>query len=266
MGAIFIKMRLNKISFEKLVLLDVFSYSCMNCLRSLKLIRRISNRYGKHGLETIIVHPPEWEFEKKDGNILSFLKAKNIKFPIILDKDRRITKKLGVDFWPTQILLKNGKIVYKHIGEGNYKKLENEIVKILDIKSSLVFRYEPKYATFDTLYLGKRKNGNVKGLTKNLKFGIAYKEGIWKQNNEFLQSVKKCSMTILAKGKYVNMVAESLAKKPINVGIKLNGKFTKNIKISKPRLYNLIKLKNKKMAGLTIMPQPNLAVYSFSFQ
>ena len=40
-----------------------------------------------------------------------------------------------MDFWPTQILLKNGKIVYKHIGEGNYKKLENEIVKILDIKS-----------------------------------------------------------------------------------------------------------------------------------
>ena len=257
----------NKIPLKNLILLDVFSYSCMNCLRSLEFIKKIDKAYKNKGLETIIVHPPEWNFEMSRSNIADFLKTHNIKFPVILDKDKKIIRKLKVDFWPAQILLKDGKVVYKHIGEGAYRNLERKIAKILGIEYLPIFRNEPKYTKFDILYLGKNKNGIIKSSKENLKFGIAYKEGVWMQKNEFLQSTEKgCSMKILTKGKIVSLVAGSLYGKPINVKIKLNGKSMRSIRIKKPKLYRLAKLKYKKINTLTIIPQPNLALYSFSFQ
>ena len=64
---------LQSMTEKKLQLLDIFSYSCMNCLRSLECIKQLDSRYRKHGLETIIIHPPEWAFEKDSRNILQAL-------------------------------------------------------------------------------------------------------------------------------------------------------------------------------------------------
>ena len=72
---------------QKLLLFDIFSYSCMHCLRSLDYIKKINNKYKKYGLKTILIHPPEWEFEKNSDNILHSIKKQKIKFPIIIDKD-----------------------------------------------------------------------------------------------------------------------------------------------------------------------------------
>jgi PHP family Zn ribbon phosphoesterase len=105
----------------------------MNCLRSLEFIKRIDDAYKKFGLRTILVHPPEWSFEKNISNIADAMKKYRINLQIIIDKDKKILKKLKTNFWPAQILIRNGKILYKHIGEGNYKKLEDKIVKLLNI-------------------------------------------------------------------------------------------------------------------------------------
>ena len=128
---------------DDLALLDIFSYSCMNCLRSLGFIIKLNERYKTHGLSTVLIHPPEWEFEKNRENILHFLKRLNIKFPLIVDENRRIIEKLRVNFWPAQSLVKKDKILYKHIGEGDYKILENEIQKTFKIKDSKLFNKEP---------------------------------------------------------------------------------------------------------------------------
>ena len=140
---------------QKLLLFDIFSYSCMNCLRSLDYIKKINNKYKKYGLKTILIHPPEWEFEKNGNNILHSIKKQKIKFPIIIDKDKKLIKKLKINFWPSQVLIKssknpknflghkksqrdffvNNRIIYKHTGEGNYKALENKIIDILKIKT-----------------------------------------------------------------------------------------------------------------------------------
>ena len=62
----------------KLILLDIFSYSCMNCLRSLEFIKQINGEYKKFGFKIIIIHPHEWEFEKNKKNILSAFKKYKI--------------------------------------------------------------------------------------------------------------------------------------------------------------------------------------------
>ena len=251
-----------------LILLDIFSYSCMNCLRSLEYIKKINIKYNRYGLETILIHPPEWEFEKSTKNILNALKKRKIKIPIIIDKNKKIINKFKINFWPTQILIDNGKILYKHIGEGNYKALENTIIKNLKIKTHKIFNSEPRYSAYPAVYCGKRKNGSVSKLKKKLKFGVVCIENKWVRNQEYIKSLKgNAVLTILTKGITTNFVSKSVDGKPVTAIIKLNNKFIKKIKIDKPQLYNLIKNKNNnKQKELAIITPKNLCIYSFSFQ
>ncbi|MBI2651671.1 hypothetical protein HYX01_04325 [Candidatus Woesearchaeota archaeon] len=294
-----------KLGHEKLILLKIFSYSCMNCLRSFAFIRKINDKYRKYGLITVIVHPPEWKFEKKKSNVLCALKKYNIRIPIIIDRNKKVIEKLGIDFWPAQILLKtnfpplierwkfrcgktkakpmkgknakpiNGtfvKIAYKHIGEGNYKELENKIIKLLKINPDKVFkkvfRKEPSYSKFPSVYCGKRKNGKIKllGQKIKLKFNVIYTDKNWIQRQEYIKSVAdKASLEIASKGRIINFVAESLLQKKIKVDVKVNN-YIKTIMVGKPRLYTLIELKSSKLNKLRLISDPNLAIYSFSFQ
>ena len=251
----------------KLLLLDIFSYSCMNCLRSLKYIKKIDKKYKKYGLKTIIIHPPEWNFEKQSSNILEAAIKYKIKIPIIIDKDEWIIKKLNVDFWPTQILIKENKILYRHIGEGNYQGLEKSIMKNLSVKSKKEFAHEPRYSKFPTIYCGKKKKGKIRNLNNKLKFGVIYIDNNWIQKNEFIQSLNNnAKLSIKTKGKKINFIAESLSGNPVKTFIKINNKKSKTISINKPQLYSIIKLNNNKENILNIITNKNIAIYSFSFQ
>jgi hypothetical protein len=239
----------------------------MNCLRSLKYIKKIYSKYKKYGLEIKLIHPPEWKFEKNRENIISAFKKYNIKFPVIIDKNKKVINKLRVNFWPTQILIKNGNILYRHIGEGSYKNLENKIIDYLKIKSRNIFGKEPKYNKFPTVYCGKKKNGRILREENKLKFGAVYSDGRCIQKQEYIKPTKnESSITILTKGKTIDFVAHSLNKKSITIIIKLNNKLVRRLTINKPRLYNLMKLNNNRQSKLTIITPKNIAIYSFSFQ
>jgi len=245
---------------EKLHLLDIFSYSCMNCLRSMKYMEKLDNKYKRYGLKTVLIHPPEWEFEKRKNNIVRFKKDCKISFPIIIDKNKKIIKKLKVNFWPTQILIKGNEVLYKHIGEGNYKELENKITKSLKIKTNKIFGKEPKYTKHPMIYAGKNKKGKIGKIRNRIKFGIIYVDGIHKQNKEFLKI--KGSLAIMTKGRKINFVAKSISNKPIKV--KVNNK--KSITISNPGLYSILESKSSKPRKLTLETKNNLEIYSFSFE
>ena len=253
----------------KLTLFDVFSYSCMNCLRSLDFIKKIDNKYKKFGLETIIIHPPEWEFEKNKNNIRLASKKYSINFPIKIDSNYKIIKKFNISFWPAQILINGKKVIYRHIGEGSYKELENFIIKNLNIKSKKLFNNEPLYTKFPTIYCGKRKHGKIKLLDNRnkLKFGIIYLNRSWIQKKEYIQSLKNnSSLTIVTEGKIINFVAKALNNKVVKVKITLNNKIINNLSIKNPQLYQIIKLKNDKETKLTLITDKNTAIFSFSFQ
>ena len=249
---------------KELFLFDIFSYSCMNCLRSLDYIKKINSKYKKYGLKTILIHPPEWDFEKDSNNVIRAAKRYKIKMPIIIDKNKKIIKHLKINFWPTQILIKDRKMLYKYIGEGNYKALEDNIIKALKIKTKGAFNKEPKYTKFPIVYAGKKKGGMIPELKNKINFGVVYKKGIWKQNKESL--VGKGSLTIKTKGKIASMVASSINKKQIKINIKLNNEANKNTSINEPRLYDIIKLKTNKSKILELSAKSKIAVYSFAFR
>ena len=258
-------------SSAKIELLDIFSYSCMNCLRSLEHIKRLDGKYNRYGLKTIMVHAPEWEFEKNVSNIQNAIKRYKIKFQEIIDKDGKLLGKMGINFWPTQILLKDRKEVYRHFGEGNYKSLEHKIRKELKIdkKNSLLFKTEPKYSKYLTLYCGARKYGKIAKINDKspVKFGVIHADDALKQKKEYLESAGKGLIKIKTKGKITNIVARSLTKKPITIKILYNNnKNKKIIRIDEPRLYTLVQSKNNSHQILDIETNKGLAVYSFSFK
>lgn len=249
---------------KELFLFDIFSYSCMNCLRSLDYIKKLDNKYKRYGLKTVLIHPSEWDFEKDSNNIIRAAKKYRIRMPILLDKNKKIIKNLKINFWPTQILIKNKKTVYKHIGEGDYKALENSIIEALKIKTKKIFNKEPKYTKFPTVYAGKRKKDKLSELKGKLKCGIIYKKGAWKQNNESL--IGKGLLVIKTKGKVVSMVASSIKKKPVKINIMLNNKTSKNMIINEPQLYDIMRLKTDKTNILNLKTKSAISIYSFAFQ
>jgi thiol-disulfide isomerase/thioredoxin len=116
----------------KVVLIDIWTYSCVNCLRTLPHIKRWYDLYAEKGLVIIGVHTPEFAFEKEEDNVAVFIKDHGIKYPVVLDPDYEIWHLYANKFWPRKFLVdKGGYIVYDHAGEGGYAETEMSIQKAL---------------------------------------------------------------------------------------------------------------------------------------
>ena len=116
----------------KVVLVDFWTYSCVNCLRTLPYIRMWHEKYAKGGLVVVGVHSPEFEFEKKLENVKEAVEGLGIKYPVVLDSKYKIFKSFNNHVWPHKFLFdRKGKLRYEHSGEGNYEEAEKWIRKLL---------------------------------------------------------------------------------------------------------------------------------------
>lgn len=118
----------------KVVLIDFWTYSCINCVRTLPYITKWDRTYRDKGLVIIGVHAPEFEFEKDIGNVKNALSAHNIEYPVAIDNKLDTWTAFKNRYWPAHYLIdKEGKVVYTHFGEGNYAETENNIRHLLGL-------------------------------------------------------------------------------------------------------------------------------------
>jgi thiol-disulfide isomerase/thioredoxin len=129
----------------KVVLIDFWTYSCINCLRSLPYIRAWNEKYKDHGLVVIGVHSPEFAFEKQLGNVQRAVKDLDIAYPVAVDSNLQIWQAFNNEYWPAHYFIDGqGEIRYHHFGEGEYDKSERVIQTLLseagyqDVPSGLV--------------------------------------------------------------------------------------------------------------------------------
>lgn len=116
----------------KPVLVDFWTYSCVNCQRTLPYLKHWYERYHDLGLTIIGVHSPEFTFEKDEGNVQRALKDAGIPYPVVLDNDYAVWRLYANRAWPHSYLIsKDGVIVYDHVGEGGYAETEMAIQKAL---------------------------------------------------------------------------------------------------------------------------------------
>src|SRR3989344_1860140 len=116
----------------KVVLVDFWTYTCINCIRTLPYLKDWYEKYKDKGLVIIGVHTPEFEFEKNPDNVAKAIKDFEIKYPVMQDNDYATWKAYNNRFWPAKYFIdKNGKIVSTHFGEGEYDESEKLIQKLL---------------------------------------------------------------------------------------------------------------------------------------
>ena len=147
----------------KVVLIDFWTYSCINCIRTLPYLRTWNDLYAKEGLVIIGVHTPEFEFEKNVTNVKNAVADFKIKYPVVQDNNFQTWNAYNNHYWPAKYLIdKDGRIRYTHFGEGAYDETEQAIQTLLTEtgKTIAVKIDNPQYqvqARTPELYLGQAR-------------------------------------------------------------------------------------------------------------
>lgn len=116
----------------KVVLVDFWTYSCINCIRSVPYVRAWAEKYKDQGLVVIGVHAPEFAFEKKIDNVRKAVGDFKITYPVAIDNNYKIWRAFDNSYWPAHYLIDaKGQIRYHHFGEGDYNQTEQAIQDLL---------------------------------------------------------------------------------------------------------------------------------------
>ena len=117
---------------DKVVLVDFWTYSCINCIRTIPYLNEWYDKYSDKGLVIVGIHTPEFEFEKNAENVKSAVQKFGIKYPVLQDNDKETWNEYDNRYWPRKYLVDDeGYIRYDHIGEGAYNETEKVIQALL---------------------------------------------------------------------------------------------------------------------------------------
>lgn len=264
----------------KVVLVDFWTYSCINCLRTLPYVTKWYDKYKDSGLVIIGIHTPEFPFEKETDNVQTAVSRLGISYPVVQDNNYAIWKSYKNEYWPAEYLIdQNGNIVYENSGEGEYDHTENAIRELLGLNNpvkpengqSLGGIHSPEmYFNLKRLkYLtpGQSASEQLAAFTfgQNLALNNFSLEGLWKFNNENAALVKGAGKIRLhfSSGK-VFMVAA--AKKLITLKIFVDGKAQPDVAVQMSQLYTLFDSNNYKEHMIEIdIPAADFQAFTFTF-
>ena len=288
----------------KVVLYDIWTYSCINCIRTIPYITAWHEKYGDEGLVIVGIHTPEFEFEKDKDNVLTAVQKFDINYPVVLDNEKEIWNAFQNKYWPRKYIADHdGYIRYDHIGEGAYKETEKIIQQLLQERSEslniktntfeLTTLEEFEHSTFRTpeLYFGykfasgRNNLGNENGFNPEevveynipleLKQHYFYLDGKWKNSKDSMKLVSENGLIMLNyNAKQVNIVASNNAELEIFIdgehiprhmaGIDVNQ--DGKVMIIEPRLYNIVDSTVTESHELMIkVNDPKFEIFTFTF-
>jgi len=161
----------------KVVLVDFWTYTCINCIRTIPYINDWNQKYADKGLIIVGVHSPEFDFEKSYDNVKAAVQKYGIKYPVLLDSDHGTWNAFGNQYWPRDYLIDaQGYIRHDHIGEGGYDQTEKAIQSLLAERAALMGMKEISFNTKPTT-INPRSLQSVdltKGTTAEIYLGYYY--------------------------------------------------------------------------------------------
>jgi len=285
------------------VLYDFWTYSCINCIRTLPYITAWDEKYKDQGLVIIGIHTPEFEFEKEQENVLTAVNKFGINYPVILDNNKEIWNLFENRYWPRKYIADDeGYIRFDHIGEGAYKETEIVIQELLHERSEKnnqkiitgntieIVEYEHSTLRTPELYFGykftsgRNQLGNTEGfqpdaivdykLPNEINQNFFYLEGQWKNTKDGMKLISDNGKIVLEYyAKQVNIVASGNTELEILIDEKkimdnISGVDVKSSKVTilEPRLYNIIESQNGEFHILTInVKNPDFEIFTFTF-
>ncbi len=280
----------------KVVMVDFWTYTCINCIRTLPYLKNWHEKYADRGLVIIGVHTPEFEFEKSPENVKKAINDFGIKYPVMQDNNYATWRAYDNHYWPAKYIIdKNGKIRYTHFGEGEYDETEEVIQKLLaetgiEIKEEI---NNPKYqiaTRTPELYLGYGRMGyfatpdqlatdkkKTYELPENLVLHHFALSGDWQIEEERSMPFRGSILVLVFESKDVFLVMRPEGSSKGQVKVYLDDKLlTGNgvgedvkdgvVTVDKDRLYKLVKLDKPGHHVLKLeFLDSNLELYAFTF-
>ena len=148
----------------KVVLVQFWTYSCINCLRTLPYVTKWYDRYKDKGLVVVGVHTPEFAFEKLTGNVEAAVKRYGITYPVAQDNQFGTWRAYQNEYWPAEYLIdRSGRIVTTQFGEGNYQQMEATIAHLVGNRAPGAKGGDPDLSNIGSpeMYFGTEKNGDA---------------------------------------------------------------------------------------------------------
>ena len=290
---------------DKVILYDIWTYSCINCIRTLPFITSWDEKYADNGLLIIGIHSPEFEFEKDPQNVKIAIEKYDISYPVVMDNNMETWKVFENNYWPRKYIADHeGNLRYDHIGEGDYQKTEKIIQQLLNERAiamsienisedQLVVIEEFEHTLFRTpeLYFGYKfaQNRNQLGSDEgfqpekvvkynepnNIELNKFYPIGSWKNHKDSMELTELTgSIKMSFNAKEVNIVTENNAQLEIFLdGVALTKKyagsdisFGNKIDVSNAGMYNIISTQNSISHTMEILIEgEGFQAFTFTF-
>jgi cytochrome c biogenesis protein CcdA/thiol-disulfide isomerase/thioredoxin len=268
----------------KVVLLDFWTYSCINCLRTLPFIKRWDAAYRSKGLVIVGVHTPEFAFEREPDNVRGAVGSLGVRYPVALDNDYATWNAWGNRYWPAKYFVdRRGHVRYAHFGEGEYEESEQVIRTLLaepglpqPVAGAIPDETPTEPQTPET-YLGHGRIDRYVGSElvpdREASYTIppaipvstfAY-GGRWRVEEERIVAGRDARLRLAFHAHDVFLVLGASAG-PERVEVRLDGRPTRTIRVNEDRLYTLARIPGPGADHtLELRFSPGTEAYAFTF-
>jgi cytochrome c biogenesis protein CcdA/thiol-disulfide isomerase/thioredoxin len=280
----------------RVVLIDFWTYSCINCLRTLPYLKAWDARYRKDGLTIVGVHSPEFPFEKDAGNVADAIERNGIRYPVVQDNELATWTAWGNQYWPAEYFVDaRGRVRFAHFGEGSYGEKEHVIRELLaeagrppsGPESDVRAAAPSSGVTTPETYLGAAR---AERFTNPIlspgshDFGdppapaadeFAFR-GRWRIGLDSATAEAGSSLELDFGARRVYLVLGSDDGEPRRMRVLLDGSpippglagpdvHAGSVTIAEHRLYDLVGLPEVERHELTLVPEPGISGYAFTF-
>jgi cytochrome c biogenesis protein CcdA/thiol-disulfide isomerase/thioredoxin len=270
----------------RVVLIDFWTYSCINCIRTLPYLKAWDVRYHDGGLTVIGVHAPEFPFERDVSNVARAVRSNGLRYPVVQDNEFATWRAYGNEFWPAKYLIDaRGRVRYTHFGEGDYEETEMAIRDLLeeagdrDLGARVRARAaEANEGATPESYLGAERaerfvNGRLAEGTQRFRvtdveslplhhLGLA---GRWRvEGSRSVAAGRDARLHLRFAARRVFLVLGS-ARGTRRVDVFLDGRRRRPVRVASHRLYEIVRLDRAGEHRVTLAPEPGTEAYAFTF-
>jgi thiol-disulfide isomerase/thioredoxin len=262
----------------RVVLIDFWTYTCINCIRTQPYLKAWDARYRSRGLTIVGVHSPEFGFEKNAGNVERAIRAAGLRYPVVQDNDLKTWQAWGNQYWPAEYLVDaEGRVRHTSFGEGDYDTTEHAIRSLLGAAGRMARPRDvvvPSARTTPETYVGAARAQGFEGTqpqpgTRRYRAiapaGLSLSRftlgGTWRVTLEDATAVRDATLTARVRAKDVYLVLSG----PGTVTVRVDDGRPRRVAVRTQRLYTLASRDRDANHLVRLRFTPGVSAFAFTF-
>jgi thiol-disulfide isomerase/thioredoxin len=267
------------------VLVDFWTYTCINCIRTLPFLKGLYATYHRYGLEIVGVESPEFTFEQEASNVAQAVRSDGLRYPVVQDNQLGTWNAYQNQYWPAEYLIDaRGEVRHTQFGEGEYKQSEAAVRELL---SEAGARSLPPPMTAGAImpsngvgtpetYLDPQR---AQGFAQPLSPGVHFYPGVndihlnevalhgtWRADQESVTALSQGATIELGfQAQRVYLVMTSAGNTPRRVTVLLDGRPYRTVTVTGQTVYTLVSLPTDEQHAITVEVPPRVSAYDFTF-